>query len=703
MAGAANRLRAFLAFVFVWVLWALPASAQLACPNDTVHSNQIGRYSYHAIERNLGGAGPTCTNQVTIPSDGIRVFSSWVDCRNGHFRLARESGGGFAPNSLDCPNCSATGAAFATLPVGATSDLTAFFTFADNMQARYTATISRSYDGSRYTCSITNAVVAGGVFGGDIDPPTVTLGALSDQGNGTYSAAITLSEPAGNGTAFELADLGLTNATATLSGSGTSFTAVLTPAGQGTIGLSVAAGVFQDAGGNNNTAATQVTTTHDSTAPSLVISGVPAITNAEFTATFTFSEPVTGFAIDDLVLAPNILAQNFNAVSATVYTANIFPSNFATAITIDVPAGAAQDAAGNDNTAAVQAAGAYDGTAPTVTLGALSDQGNGTYSAAITLSEAPGNATAFELADLGLTNATATLSGSGTSFTAVLTPVGQGTIGLDVAAGVFQDTAGNDNQAATGVTAEHDSIAPTVTLGALTLNGDGFYTSAITLSESPGNGTAFEVDDLTVTNASVQLVLNGGAYSAVLQPSGDGTITLNVAAGVFQDAAGNDNTAATGVSVVHDGTRPTIHLGSLVSQGNGTYASTITLSEPAGNGTSFDSTDIFLGNATAVMSGSGTVFNAVLTPLGDGVITLGVYQNSFQDAAGNLARTPDPVSRLHDATAPRVTIAPLVYAGNGTYTTRVTLSEAPANGTAFELADLGLTNATATMVLTNEE
>jgi hypothetical protein len=54
----------------------------------------------------------------------------------------------------------------------------------------------------------------------DTTKPIVSLGALALLPNGTYTSSITLSEKAGNSTVFDGDDLRLTNATASLSGSG---------------------------------------------------------------------------------------------------------------------------------------------------------------------------------------------------------------------------------------------------------------------------------------------------------------------------------------------------------------------------------------------------------------------------------------------------------------------------------------------------
>ena len=120
----------------------------------------------------------------------------------------------------------------------------------------------------------------------------------------------------------------------------------------------------------------------DNAAPSVTISGVPSASNAPFTATFTFSEAVTGFAVGDITLT-NASVSNFTATSTTVYTALVTPTASGT-VTVNVPANAAQDAAGNGNTAATRASSIYTGSATrgvTVSTAALTvNEGTtGTY------------------------------------------------------------------------------------------------------------------------------------------------------------------------------------------------------------------------------------------------------------------------------------------------------------------------------------
>ena len=73
----------------------------------------------------------------------------------------------------------------------------------------------------------------------------------------------------------------------------------------------------------------------DGTRPTIVISSnAPDPTNAVFTATFTFSEDVTGFTIDDIQVE-NGTPSAFASTSASVYTALITPDEDGT-VNIDV-------------------------------------------------------------------------------------------------------------------------------------------------------------------------------------------------------------------------------------------------------------------------------------------------------------------------------------------------------------------------------
>ena len=140
-----------------------------------------------------------------------------------------------------------------------------------------------------------------------------------------------------------------------------------------TVGLAISSSHNIEDGASNALSNTAPTGTNDNsyvvdnTAPTVTISGVPATSDAPFTATFTFPEAVTGFAVGDITLG-NATASSFTVTSTTVYTALVTPTA-AGAVTVDVPANAAQDAAGNGNTAATRASSTYAVPAITIVAG----------------------------------------------------------------------------------------------------------------------------------------------------------------------------------------------------------------------------------------------------------------------------------------------------------------------------------------------
>ena len=96
----------------------------------------------------------------------------------------------------------------------------------------------------------------------------------------------------------------------------------------------------------------------DNMAPTVTITGVPQNSAAAFTATITFTEPVTGFVMADITLT-NATASNFTGTDGDAeFTALITPTAEG-AVTVDVAANVAQDDAGNGNTAAAQVSSTY--------------------------------------------------------------------------------------------------------------------------------------------------------------------------------------------------------------------------------------------------------------------------------------------------------------------------------------------------------
>jgi len=237
--------------------------------------------------------------------------------------------------------------------------------------------------------------------------PTVTLSSqATDSLHTSFSVTLTFSEPI---TGLDDADITVENGVASglLSQDNQVYTVMITPTADGEVKISVAAGVAQDGAQNGNLISNVLTRIYDATKPTVAIStAATAWANAQFTATFTFSEAVGEFRLADLLLT-NATASAFTAVSASEYTALITPSDQGE-VRVAVPVAVAEDGAGNPNLASTELKLIYDSKAPA------------------------GYAVAFKEAKIDFTNqtnATVQVSGAevGTPYTYTIASSGGGT------------------------------------------------------------------------------------------------------------------------------------------------------------------------------------------------------------------------------------------------------------------------------------
>ncbi|MEQ8714402.1 MAG: Ig-like domain-containing protein, partial [Cyclobacteriaceae bacterium] len=205
----------------------------------------------------------------------------------------------------------------------------------------------------------------------------------------------------------------------------------------------------EDLAGNLNTNTGSFTIIYDNVPPTVTIAGPDAVnsTNA-FTLTFTFSENVADFIIDDISIPTNNGAKSNFTGSNAVYTVDITPSG-AGDISVNLAENVVTDLAGNDNAASAVKTITYDATRPIVTIaGAPTTTVNvkDAVTLTFTFSEA---VTGFTVEDIAVPNGTkANFTGSGTVYTADITPAENGEVTVSLAESAAQDAAGNGNEAA---------------------------------------------------------------------------------------------------------------------------------------------------------------------------------------------------------------------------------------------------------------
>jgi len=502
----------------------------------------------------------------------------------------------------------------------------------------------------------------------DITPPGVIItSTLTSPTNvSPIPVTITFSETV---TGFVLADISVTNGTAdNFSGSGTTYSVNVTPAADGQVIVNVNAGVANDSAGNLNTAATAFNITFDTTSPTTSVS--PASTNptndSPITFNITFSENVTNFTIGDISVT-NGTKSNFSG-SGSTYSVDVTPGSDGT-ITVSVGVAVANDAAGNGNTASPTASITYDGTVPTVSI--TSSVGSSTNAALIpvtfTFSEP---VTGFTSTDVSVTNGTSSgFSGSGQTYTANITPTAEGTVTVNVAAGVADDSAGNGNTSGT-FSVEYDITAPN--LASVTRNiplSSPTYADSLTFqvlfdeAVQNVNTADFSVVGTTTAVISAYTQIDSQTYTFTVS-GGDlagynGTVGIGLASGQdITDLAGNalsTDVPATNETFTLDNTAPVVTIDSISPNPSNTDTTIAWYADDSGSLTvRSGGTDCATG--TLLLSDTYTApglmdITSPISTFSEGANTIRVC---ITDAVGNTGIATDILTR--DTSAPDITI-----------------------------------------------
>jgi hypothetical protein len=454
----------------------------------------------------------------------------------------------------------------------------------------------------------------------------------------TNDTTPTLTGTVGSATVVVKVQVGGRTVTATVSG--TSWTATLpTALAAGTYDVVVTATL------PNNGGTGTATLTHglvvDTTAPTAKItSTAPEPTSANpVPFTVTFSEDVTGFTASDLVVT-NGTVGNFTAVDAKTYTFTVTPTAPG-AVTVNVAANAATDAAGNGNTAAPAFTRTFGTGAVPLTANKLT-----TDDTTPTLTGTVGTATATVTVRVGGQTVTATVTGTTWSATLptalaagtydiVVTatlPAGGGTGSLTLTGGLVIDT--------TAPIATISSTAPERTNSAA-------IPFTVTFSEDV---TGFTQGDLQVTGGTVGgfTKVDAHTYTFTVAPSADGTVTVNVAAGVAADTAGNNNTAASAVTRTFTTGAVALNASPLA-----TTHTTPTLTGTVGN--SAATVQVQVGGETIPATVTGTTWSATLPT----ALTAGTYDvvvTATLPGGGGTGSLTVTGGLVIDTTAPTATI-----------------------------------------------
>ncbi len=302
----------------------------------------------------------------------------------------------------------------------------------------------------------------------------------------------------------------------------------------------------QAVSGNSNT----ITFTVDATPPTatLTTTAGSTTTTALIPFTVTFSEPVTGFS------ASSVTVTNGAVVSSGGPVGNAYSFNVrATApgpVTVSVPAGVAQDAAGNDNTAAGPLSVTYSlpmSVAPVL----LSPTSGSTTGSPLVIG---GSAPTGSFVGITVTN----LSNGASASRSTSATNNNFSSQFSLLSGTYQAVAtaqqsGSQPASSAPITFTVDATQPTATIS--TTAGSSTSTAPIPFTVSfsePVTGlsaSSFAVSNGTVTSGPSSS--GTSAYTFGVTPAANGPVTVSLAAGAVRDAVGNTNTASNSLSVTY--------------------------------------------------------------------------------------------------------------------------------------------------------
>jgi hypothetical protein len=424
-----------------------------------------------------------------------------------------------------------------------------------------------------------------------------TLGPVTDNTNGSYTATLTSSTTAGEATITGTLALSTITDTATVtmtpgpaSAAQSTLTASHSPiklnGGTSTITVTVkdAQGNPRLTGGDTVTLATNlgslsvVTDVGDGTYTAILTSGAtdgsarvtatinttqgqfvdvifdprPSVsltapssvsTGAAFSVTATFSEDVTGFALGDITVTNGTASAL--AGGPAIYTFDVTPTGPG-AVDISIAADVAEDAdmPGNLNTAATPVSVTFD-PLPTVQILDVPVphlSATAPFQIKIQFSEA---VTGFDLTDIPVTEGSASgLTGSGATYFVTITPNGSGNdITLNVPQGAAQDASNQPSAAASQVVVDVNAPPPedpTVVLSAAVTVISSLDPFDVT-AEFSEPVTGFVLADITVTGGTavglVDVDGNANIYRITIQPNGTGDISILVAEGKAESSS----------------------------------------------------------------------------------------------------------------------------------------------------------------------
>ncbi|MEL6863915.1 MAG: Ig-like domain-containing protein [Bacteroidota bacterium] len=470
----------------------------------------------------------------------------------------------------------------------------------------------------------------------DNTPPTVILSSASAQVSGAFSVDINFSEAV---MGFALEDVVVVNGTAiSLNGSGTNYSVGISPTAEGTVTIYILASQLTDLAGNGNLGSNWLNIQYlplDLTPPVVTLSTSSTQVDGPFNITINFSESITGFSIEDIMIDNGTgLALNGNGIT---YTLGVDPISEGQ-VTMYINANQLIDLAGNGNVGSNWLTVQYtplDNIPPSINLSTNAAIVTGAFTVTITSNE---TIQGFTLSDLIVENGQVnSLSGSGSDFSVVVQPQVEGQVSIWMPANQVQDQLGNGNLASNVLQVAYqipDVIPPGINLSTNNSMVEGPFEVDILFSEVVEGLT---IDDFVVSNGILDnLTGSNSSYRIRVSPLAIGTVEIQLPANQVQDISGNGNLASNTLTVEYiepDQIPPSIELSTALLDVENAFEIDIRFSEPV---VGFLLSDLTVGNGSASnLTGSDLSYRCTISPENPGLIRINLNAGLLQDLAGN--------------------------------------------------------------------
>jgi hypothetical protein len=616
--------------------------------------------SYTDLAGNNGSGASSSAISITTLGPSVVITSDAAALKSGdtaNITFTFTS----APTGFTASDIVVSGGTISNLTSQGAGIYTAVFTPGTNVSAPASITVA---SGS-YTDGLGNAGGAGVTPVILVDTKAPTLAITSDL------AAVKAGDVATITFTFSEAPLGFTSGDVAVSGgtlSGFSitpnplvYTAQFTPSAgiaSGAASITVAGSSYTDLIGNSGTAGTSPSINIDTVAPtttgaSFSFSADTGVSNSDL-ITRTAAQTVNGTLSAALVAGETVQVSLDNGATWSNASASAGSGNWSLAGVTLAGSNTLQvrvnDAAGNHG-AAFSAGYVLDTTAPTVlatsNLGALNAGQTATLT--FTFSEAPANFSASSLTVTGGTISGLAATANPLVYTATFTPAA-GQLGVtatvQVNAGGYIDTAGNNGQASLTVPIAINTTLPSLLITAddVALKSGEAATLTFTFSTPPTGFTASDINYSNGTLSGFAATANPLVYTALFIPTAgvaSGTANISVGAGAYNDAFGNSGGGATGPAISIDTLAPTVAITSNVAAVKVGESATVTFtfSElPLG----FTAGDVVTTGGTltglTVNPGNPLVYTATFTPtagIQNTAASITIASGAFTDAAGN--------------------------------------------------------------------